>query len=146
MWPNLNRPTRRGREPRAGQEVPILAKRRGVGAAQVPARTHSAPTLASSPNANTLKECKRTSKRKANQERRHRGFPGKLSKNANFLWTGLPYGPLVKLGSGPKIQISPNISRRKAKTSSVCIQIKLWKNDTLSQLIDVTNRTFHTPG
>ena len=82
-----------GRKPRAGSEVPILAKGRRVGAAQVPARTHNVPTLASSPNANTPKECKWASQRKANQDKRPRGFPEKLPKNADILWAGLPYGP-----------------------------------------------------
>ena len=90
---NLNHPTRRRRRPRAGKEVPILAKGRRVGAAQVPARTHNVPTLASSPNANTLKECKKTSRKEANQVGRPRGAPEKLPMNVDFLWTGLPYGP-----------------------------------------------------
>ena len=55
-------------------------------------------------------------------------------------------GPIVKLGSVPKIQISTNISRRIAKTSSVCIQTEIRKNDILSQLIELTNRTFPHPG
>ena len=93
MESNLNHPIRRGRKPRAGIEVPNLAKERRLGAAQVPARTHNVPTLASSPNADSLKGCKRTSRREANQDGRPRGFPEKLPKNADFLWTGLPYGP-----------------------------------------------------
>ena len=92
MPANLNHPTRRRRKPRAGKEVPILAKGRRVGAAQVPVRTYNVPTLAISPNGNTLNECKRASRRKANQDGRPRGFPEKLPKNADFLWTGLPYG------------------------------------------------------
>ena len=59
-------------------------------------------------------------------------------------WT--PLWPIVKLDSGPKIQISTNRSRRIAKTSSVCIKTDIGKTDTLSQLIELTNRTFHTPG
>ena len=59
----LNHQTRRGRKCRAGKEVPILARGRRVGAAEVPARTHNVPTLASSPNANTLNDRKRTSRR-----------------------------------------------------------------------------------
>ena len=90
---NLNHPTRRGRKLRAGKEAPILAKGIRLGAAQVPARTHNVPTLASSPNADTLKECKSVSRREAKQDGRHRGFPGELPKNADFLWTGLSYGP-----------------------------------------------------
>ena len=42
-----------------------LARGRTVGAAQVPARTHNVPTIASSPSANPLKECKRASRREA---------------------------------------------------------------------------------
>ena len=89
---NLNHPSRRGRKPRAKREVPLLARGRRVGEAQVPARTHSVPALASPPGANALKECKRTCRRKANQDGRPRGFPEKVPKNAEFLWTGLPYG------------------------------------------------------
>ena len=84
---NLNHPTRRGRKLRA--RVPILAKGLSAGAAQVPARTHNVPTLASSPNADALKERKRVSRREAKQDGRPRGFPEKLPKNADFLWTGL---------------------------------------------------------
>ena len=90
---NLNRRTRNRRKPRAGTEVPILAQGRSVSAAQVPARTHNVPTPASYPAANTLKECKNASRREVTQDERPRGFPGKLPKNADFLWTGLPYGP-----------------------------------------------------
>ena len=93
MGGNLIHPIMRGRKPRAGKEVPFLAKGRRVGAVQVPARTHNVPTLASSPNAKTLEECKRASRREAKQGGRPRGFPGKVPKNADFLWTGLPYGP-----------------------------------------------------
>ena len=42
-----------------------------------------------------------------------------------------PLWPIVKLGSGPKIQISTNISRRIAKTSSVSSKTVIRKNDTL---------------
>ena len=59
---------------------------------------------------------------------------------------GPTLGPIVKLGSGRKIQISATIDRRRAKISSVCINTKLGKNDTLSQLIELTNRTFPYPG
>ena len=52
---NLYRPTKCGRRPRAGNEVPILAKGRRVGAAQVPAHTHREPALASSQCRNNLK-------------------------------------------------------------------------------------------
>ena len=54
--------------------------------------------------------------------------------------------PIVKLGLGPKIQISTNISRRVAKTSSVCIKTEIGKNNTLSKLVKLTNRTFPYPG
>ena len=54
--------------------------------------------------------------------------------------------PIVKLSWEPKIQISASIRHRKTKTSPVCIEIQIWKNDALSQLIKLTNRTFHTPG
>ena len=54
--------------------------------------------------------------------------------------------PIVKLGSGPKIQISTNISRRIAKTSSLYSKTKFEKNDTLSQLIELTNRALPYPG
>ena len=37
----MNRPMEWGRKPRAGREVPILAMGRRVGAAQVPAHTHT---------------------------------------------------------------------------------------------------------
>ena len=73
--------------------VPILAKGLRVGAAQVPTRTHNVPTLASSLKADTLKECKKVSRSEAKQDGRFHGFPGKLVKNEDFLWTGLPYGP-----------------------------------------------------
>ena len=53
---------------------------------------------------------------------------------------------IVNLSSGPKTQLSMNISRRKAKTSSACIEIKIEKNDTFSQLIDLSNRAFPYPG
>ena len=59
---NLNHHTRRGNRPRAGKEVPILAKARRVGAAQVPARTHNVRTPASSPVPNIRKVCQRASK------------------------------------------------------------------------------------
>ena len=51
-------------------------------------------------------------------------------------------GPIIKLGPGPKIQISTNITRPIANISSVCIKFQIGKNDTLSQLIEPTNRTF----
>ena len=54
--------------------------------------------------------------------------------------------PIVQLGSGSKNQISTNIDRRIAKTSSVCIHPKFGKNDTPSQLIDLTNRAVPYPG
>ena len=59
---------------------------------------------------------------------------------------GPPLRPIVKLGSGPKIQISTNISRRIANASSACIQTEIGKNDILYQLVEVTNRTFPYPG
>ena len=58
----------------------------------------------------------------------------------------LPLWPIVKLSSGPKIQTSTNISRRTGKTSSVCINTEIGKNNVLSQLIELTNRTFPHPG
>ena len=57
-----------------------------------------------------------------------------------------PLGPIVKLSAGPKTQNSRNISRRKAKIGSVCIEIELGKNDALSQLIELTNHAFPYPG
>ena len=51
---NLNHTPRRGRNSRAGKEVPMLAQGHRAGAAQAPARTHSVPTLANYPIANTL--------------------------------------------------------------------------------------------
>ena len=54
--------------------------------------------------------------------------------------------PIVKLGSGSKIQISMKIRRRIAQASSVCIKTEIGKNDTLSQLVKLTDRMFHTPG
>ena len=59
---------------------------------------------------------------------------------------GPTLGPIVKLGSGSKIQISTKIDRRIAKTSSVCIKAEIGKNDALSQLIEPTNRAFTYPG
>ena len=53
--------------------------------------------------------------------------------------------PIVKLGSGPKIQISMNIDRPIAETSSICTESKIRKNDTLLQLIALTSRTFPYP-
>ena len=53
--------------------------------------------------------------------------------------------PIVKLSWRPEIQISVNISRRTAKTSLICIKSKIGKNDTLSQLIYLTNRAFPYP-
>ena len=69
---NLNHPTKRGRTPRAGKEVPIITKGRRVGAAQVPPRTHRRPALASSQCGNTPDECERVSGRKADQDKRSR--------------------------------------------------------------------------
>ena len=46
----------------------------------------------------------------------------------------------VKLSSGPKTQISMNMSRQRAKISSVCIEIETGKNDTFSQLIEPASR------
>ena len=57
-----------------------------------------------------------------------------------------PLWPIVKLGSGPKIQISTSRSRRIAKISPVCIKPKLGENGRHSQLIELTNGTFRTPG
>ena len=68
MTGNLNHPTKCGRKPRAGKEVPLSAKGHRVGAAQVPAHTHGGPALASSQCGNTLNECKRVSRRKVNQD------------------------------------------------------------------------------
>ena len=50
--------------------------------------------------------------------------------------------PIVTLGSGSKIQMSANIDRRTAKTSSACIKIEIGKNNTLSQLIELATRAF----
>ena len=57
-----------------------------------------------------------------------------------------PLWPIVKLSSGPNIQISANISQRKAKTSAVCVDVKMGKNDIFSQLIELTNRALPYPG
>ena len=57
-----------------------------------------------------------------------------------YLW------PIVKLRSGPKIQISTNIRRRIAKTSLICIKTEIGKNEALSQMSELTSRAFHTPG
>ena len=57
-----------------------------------------------------------------------------------------PLWLIARLGSGPKTQISTNISRRIPKTSSICIKTRIGKNDVFLQLSDVTNRAFHTPG
>ena len=61
MGTNLIHPTKCRRKPRAGREVPISAKGRKVGAAQVPAHTPRGPALASSQYGNILKECERIS-------------------------------------------------------------------------------------
>ena len=70
-----------------------MAKGRRVAAAKVPAHKLRGPALASLQRGNTLTEGERVSRRRANQDKRSREFPGKLLKNADFLWTGLPYGP-----------------------------------------------------
>ena len=57
-----------------------------------------------------------------------------------------PLRPIFKLSSGPKIQISTNISQRKAKTSSVYIEIRIEKNDTFSRLIELINHALPYPG
>ena len=57
-----------------------------------------------------------------------------------------PLWPIVKLSSGLKIQISTSITRWKTKTSSVCIESKIGKNNTFSQVIELTNRAFPYPG
>ena len=57
-----------------------------------------------------------------------------------------PLWRIVKLSSGPTTQISTNISPRIAKPSSVCIIIKIGKNDMLLQLIEMTNRAVPYPG
>ena len=59
---------------------------------------------------------------------------------------GPPLWPIVKLSSGPTIQLSRNISQRKAKISSVRIKVEIGKNDIFSQLIELTNPTFPYPG
>ena len=59
---------------------------------------------------------------------------------------GPPLWPIVKLGSGSKVQISMKINRRIAQTSSFCIKTKICKNDTHLQLIELTNRTFPYAG
>ena len=59
---------------------------------------------------------------------------------------GPTLGPIAKLGSGSDIQISMNIDRRIAKTISVCIKTEIRKKDTLSHLIEPTNRTYPYPG
>ena len=57
-----------------------------------------------------------------------------------------PLRPIPKRSSGPKIHISANIDRRKAKTGSLCIEIQIRRDDTFSQLIELTNRRFPCPG
>ena len=57
-----------------------------------------------------------------------------------------PLWPIVKLSLGRKVQVSANISRRRAKTSSVCSEFKIGKNDTFSQLIEPINHAFPYPG
>ena len=49
LAPNLNRHIRRGNKPRAGKRPLFSLQGRKVGAAQAPARTHSAPSPASYP-------------------------------------------------------------------------------------------------
>ena len=48
-----------------------------------------------------------------------------------------PLWPIVKLRLGPKIQFSANTSRRIGKTISVCIELEIEKNDTVSQLTEL---------
>ena len=129
----------------AEREVPISAKGHGVGAAQVPAHTHRGPALPSSQCGNTLKESeKHAGERSIKMKRlaRSQGTPQEcwISMDRPPLW------PIVKLGSGPKFQLSTNVGRRKAKTSSVCIEIKIEKSDTFSQLSELINRAFPYPG
>ena len=107
---NLNHPTRRGRKPRAGREVPILARGRRLGAAKVPARTRNVPILASFLLAN-LKECKGTSKREVKRGGRPNGFPGKVHKKAVFLWT-VTYTTLPGARTSLKQEKSPNFRFR----------------------------------
>ena len=57
-----------------------------------------------------------------------------------------PLWPIIKLSSGPEIQISTDICRRNAKTSSMSIEIEIAKNDAFSLLIELTNRAFPYPG
>ena len=60
--------------------------------------------------------------------------------NGPTLW------PIVKLGAEPKIQFSANVSRRIAKASLIGSKTEIGKNDILSQLIELTHRTFPYPG
>ena len=59
---------------------------------------------------------------------------------------GPTLGPIVELGSGPKIQISTNIDRQIATISSICVETAIGKNDILLQLIELTSRAFPYPG
>ena len=65
---NLNHPIRRESKPRAGKRSQFSFQGRKVGAAHAPARTHSAPSPASSPASNTPRMCQRTTKWQAKQE------------------------------------------------------------------------------
>ena len=88
-----------------GERSQFSAKGRRVNAAQVPARTHRGPALASSHRENTLKECKRANRRKADQDVRPHGFPGKLPKNA-ALTQITPPSAGKDLGQGKRSQLS----------------------------------------
>ena len=64
----------------------------------------------------------------------------RISMDGPTLW------PIVKLGAGPKIQFSAKIRRRIAKSSLIYMKAGIGKNDILSQLIELTKRTFPYPG
>lgn len=57
-----------------------------------------------------------------------------------------PLSPIVELGVVPGKFRYQKIGRRITETSSVCIEVDVDKNGTLSTLTDLTNRTFRTRG
>ena len=53
--------------------------------------------------------------------------------------------PIVKLSRRREAQLSVNISRRIAKSSSICIKTNVAKNDIFSQLIYLTKHASPYP-
>ena len=83
---NLNHPARRRNKPRAGKRSQYSLQGRKVGAAQAPARTHSAPSPTSSPVSSTPKLCQRAAKGKPDK------INGLVDSPGNSLRRRLFYG------------------------------------------------------